>query len=195
MSTDAPLTRDEAWQLLCEWTPGSALRTHARSVEIVMRAAAPVYGGPDADIEQWGIAGLLHDADYETWPEEHPRRIVAWLRERGEEAIAHAVSAHYTKWGVSYDSALDRALLACDELAGFVGACALVRPDGIVTMKVKSVRKKLRDRRFAAGVDRDEVRAGWELLGVEPAEHIQLVIDALRPHAEELGLTGRRPSP
>ena len=189
------LTRDEGWAHLCEWTRTDALRKHARAVEVVMRAAALRYGAGagdvGAEIELWGLAGMLHDADYEAWPDEHPRRIVAWLRERGEERIAHAVSAHFTQWGVSYDSPLDRALLACDELTGFVGACALVRPEGLATLEARSVIKKLKDKGFAAKVDRHEVRAGAELLGVDLGEHIQFVIDALRPHAEELGLTGR----
>jgi predicted hydrolase (HD superfamily) len=141
-------------------------------------------------VERWGIAGMLHDADYERWPEEHPARIVAWLRERGEEELAHAISAHYTRWGVPYESALDRALLACDELTGFVGACCMVRPDGIATLTPKSVKKKLKQKSFAAGVEREEVSAGLELLGVEADEHIQFIIDALRPHAAELGLAG-----
>lgn len=185
------VSREQAWELLCQWTPGDALRRHGRAVEIVMRAAAHRHGAGAADEERWGLAGLLHDADYERWPEEHPQRTVAWLREQGEEEIAHAVSAHYTKWNVPYESKLDKALLACDELAGFVVACCLVRPDGISTLKPKSVRKKLKDKAFAAKVDRDEIKAGAELLGVDLAEHIQLVIDALRPHAEELGITGR----
>ena len=155
-----------------------------------MRAAAHRYGDGDADVEAWGIAGMLHDADYEAWPEEHPNRIVAWLRDRGEEAIAHAISAHYTVWGVPYDSQLDRALLACDELTGFVGACCLVRPEGVHTLAPKSVKKKLKDKRFAAKVERHEVRTGAELLGVDLGEHIQFVIDALKPHADELGLSG-----
>ena len=185
------LTREEGWALLCEWTPSEALRRHARSVELVMRAAAHRYGAGEADVEQWGLAGMLHDADYDRWPEEHPARIVAWLREAEEPEIAHAVSAHYTKWGVSYDTQLDKALLACDELTGFVGACCLVRPDGIASLAPKSVKKKLKDKAFAAKVERDEVRTGAELLGVELGEHIQFVIDALKPHADELGLTGR----
>jgi len=184
------ITRDEAWEHLCSWTDSEALRRHARSVEIVMREAAKRYGAGEEDVERFGIAGLLHDADYDRWPGEHPSRIVAWLRERGEEEIAHAVSAHYTKWGVPYESALDRALLACDEITGFVGACCLVRPDGIATLTPKSVKKKLKDKSFAAKVERDEVRAGVEMLGVDLGEHIQFVIDALRPHAEELWLTG-----
>lgn len=184
------LTRDEAWALLEEWTPTPALRRHARAVELVMRAAAHRYGEGAADEEPWGLAGLLHDADYDRWPEEHPRRVVAWLREREEEALAHAISAHYTGWGVPYESQLDKALLACDELTGFVGACCLVRPDGIASLAPKSVRKKLKDKGFAAKVERTEVQRGAELLGVELSDHIQFVIDALRPHAEELGLRG-----
>ncbi len=182
------LTREEAWSHLCEWTETDALRRHARAVEIVMRAAAHRYGNGAEDVERFGIAGMLHDADYEKWPEDHPNRIVAWLRERGEDAIAHAISAHYTKWGVPYETTLDKALLACDELTGFVGAVCLVRPDGIVGMKPKSVKKKLKQKSFAAKVERTEVTAGAELLGVDLSEHIQFVIDALTPHAEELGL-------
>jgi len=182
------LTRDEAWTQLTAWTETDSLRTHARSVEIVMRAAAHRYGDGNEDL--WGLAGLLHDADYERWPEEHPRRIVAWLRERGEEALAYAISAHYTRWNVPHRSALDKALLACDELTGFVAACCLVRPGGIEAMTVKSVRKKLKSKGFAAKVDRGEIQAGVELLDVEAAEHIAFVIEALRPHAGELGITG-----
>jgi predicted hydrolase (HD superfamily) len=185
------ITREQAWQKLCEWTETDSLRKHARAVELVMRAAAHRYGRGEEDEERWGIAGLLHDADYERWPEEHPQRIVAWLREQGEEEIAHAVSAHYTKWDVPYENPLDRALLACDELTGFVVACCLVRPDGVETLKPKSVRKKLKDKAFAAKVERAEVSAGAEILAVDLAEHIQLIVDALRPHAQELGIEGR----
>ena len=181
------LDRDAAWIHLCEWTQGESLRKHARAVELVMRAACKEHADQDA-VEAWGIAGMLHDADYEAWPEEHPQRIVAWLRERGEESIAHAISAHYTKWGVPYESALDRALLACDELTGFVMACCLVRPEGIETLTPKSVVKKLKDKRFAASVEREEVHAGVELLQVDLKTHIQMIIDALRPHASELGI-------
>jgi predicted hydrolase (HD superfamily) len=130
----------------------------------------------------------LHDADYEQWPEEHPKRIVAWVTEQGEPAIAHAISAHYTKWGVSYDTALDKALLACDELTGFVGACCFVRPDGIASLEPKSVLKKLKDKSFAAKVERSEITAGAEMLGVPLEEHVKFVIESLRPHARELGL-------
>jgi predicted hydrolase (HD superfamily) len=186
-----PLTRNEAWTLLEEWTPTAALRTHARAVELVMRAAAHRYGAGAADEERFGLAGMLHDADYDRWPEEHPQKIVAWLRARGEPEVAHAVSAHYTGWGVPYESVLDRALLACDELTGFVGACALVRPDGIASLEPKSVLKKLKDKGFAAKVERAEVHRGAELLGVALDEHVRFVIEALRPHAAELGLSGR----
>ncbi len=186
-----PLTRDQAWSKLTEWTQSEALLGHARAVELVMRAAAHRYGRGAEDEEQWGIAGLLHDADYERWPEEHPKITVAWLRELGEDQLAHAISAHYTQWGVPYETQLDKALLACDELTGLVGATAMIRPEGIATMSVKSVVKKLKNKRFAAGVDRGEVQAGVQQLGVDLREHIQLIIDALRPHAEELGLTGR----
>lgn len=185
------LDRATAWALLEDWTPGAPLRRHARAVELTMRAAATRYGGPDADVEAWGIAGMLHDADYERWPDEHPHRIVAWLRDAGRPELAHAVAAHYTRWGVPYESAMDRALVACDEPTGFIMACCLVRPDGIASLEVSSVKKRLKDRRFAATVDRDEVIAGAELLGVPLDEHLAFLIDALRPHATELGLTGR----
>ncbi|MFT7617236.1 MAG: putative hydrolase (HD superfamily) [Planctomycetota bacterium] len=181
------LNREEAWELLVDWTDSIALRKHARAVEVVMREAASVYG-EGADVEQWGMAGMLHDADYDRWPEEHPHRIVAWLREREEEDIAHAISAHYTKWGVSYDTPLDKALLACDELTGFIVACCLVRPEGVLTLKPKSVKKKLKDKSFAAKVERDEVQAGVDHLKADLGDHIQFIINALKPHADELGI-------
>lgn len=183
------LTRADAWTLLCEWTPSERLRIHARSVELVMRDLAARCG---EDVEAWGLAGLLHDADYDRWPEEHPKCIVAWLRERGEDAVAHAVSAHYTKWGVPYDTLLSKALLASDELTGFVVACALIRPDRLETLEPKSVKKRLKSPAFAAGVDRGEVAEGLRMLmeatgGTEDA-HIARIIAALKPHAAELGL-------
>ena len=185
-----PLTRDEGWAQLCEWTKTDALRKHARAVELVMRAAAERFGRGDPDVEPFGLAGMLHDADYEQWPQDHPNRIVAWLRERGPdcEPIAHAISAHYTKWNVPYESALDKALLACDELTGFVGACCLVRPGGITTLEPKSVLKKLKDKGFAAKVEREEIAAGAKLLGVELDALVAFVIEALKPHGAELGL-------
>jgi predicted hydrolase (HD superfamily) len=185
------ITREEAWEKLSEWTQTDSLRKHARAVELVMREAAHRYGNGADDVERWGIAGMLHDADYEQWPEEHSQRIVAWLRARGEEAIGYAISAHYTQWNVPHRSPLDRALLACDELTGFVVACCLVRPEGVHTLGSKSVRKKLKDKAFAAKVERHEVQTGAELLGVELTEHIDFIVGALRPHAGELGIGGR----
>ncbi|HID74400.1 MAG TPA: HD domain-containing protein [Planctomycetaceae bacterium] len=184
------LSYEQAYEQLCQWTKTDSLLKHARAVEVVMRRAAGRYGGDEADELTWAITGLLHDADYEQWPEEHPKRVVDWLRQRGEEEIAYAVACHQTKWGLEPKSPLDRSLLACDELAGFVIACCLVRPDGVASLAPKSVKKKLKDKAFAAKVDRQIIHDGVELLGVDLGEHIQLVIDALRPHAEELGISG-----
>ena len=184
-----PITHDQALQQLQSWTTNPSLWGHARAVEILMRAAASKYGG---DPEAWGITGLLHDADYEQWPEEHPKRIVDWLREQGEEEMAYAVSFHQTRWGLPPKTVMDRALLACDELAGFVIACCLVRPDGIASLEPKSVKKKLKDKAFAAKVDREIIKNSVKLLGVDFDEHIRFVIDALKPHAEELGIAGRK---
>jgi len=186
------LTREEAWVHLCEWTKTDSLRKHARAVEIVMRRAAHRYGAGAVEEEPWGIAGMLHDADYEQWPEEHPRRIVAWLRARGEEALAYAISAHYTKWEVPHRSPMDKALLACDELTGFVMAACFVRPEGVATLTPRSVQKKLKDKAFAAKIDRHEITSGAALLGVDLADHIDFIIGALSPHAQELGI-GARP--
>ena len=182
-----PITHDQALAQLHAWTKTESLLKHARAVEIVMRAAASKYGG---DPEVWAITGLLHDADYEQWSENHPQRIVDWLREQGEEEIAYAVSFHQTRWGLPPKNQMDKCLLACDELAGFVIACCLVRPEGITTLEPKSVKKKLKDKAFAAKVDRDIIRHSVELLGVDMDSHIQFVIDAMKPHAEELGIGG-----
>jgi predicted hydrolase (HD superfamily) len=179
------MTRDEAIAILHEWTRTPALRGHARMVEIAMRAVARARG---EDEGLFGNAGLLHDADYEAWPEEHPSRIVALLRSRGEEAIAYAISAHFTKWGNPAESTLDRALLACDELTGFLHACALVRPERLRGLGPSSVRKKLKSPSFAAKVDRDEIALGAAALGVELDAHIETIVAALREHEAELGL-------
>lgn len=184
------LTYEQAAAQLRNWTSNPSLLSHARAVEIVMRRAAAAYGGQAADQQLWAITGLLHDADYEQWPEEHPRRIVAWLRQQGEEQAAYAISAHYTQWGVPPKSSLDKALLACDELTGLIIACCLVRPDGIASLTPKSVKKKLKDKAFAAKVNREEIRHGVALLGVELDDHIRLIIEALKPHAAELAITG-----
>ena len=185
------LTRDEAWELLCAWTPSAKLRTHARAVELVMADLAERLG---ADTARFGLAGLLHDADYDSWPEEHPHRVVAWLRARGDEDLAHAISAHYTRWSVPYDSLLDKALLASDEITGFVMACALVRPTRTEGLEPRSVKKKLKDKAFAAGVDRFEVAEGLRMLieatGGTEEEHLARIIAVLHEHRVELGLAG-----
>ncbi|MFN0059982.1 MAG: HD domain-containing protein [Planctomycetota bacterium] len=177
------ITRSEAQAILDSMMSDRALRAHVRSVEIVMAALAARLGEPT---DVWAIAGLLHDADYERWPDEHPNRIVALLRERGEEAIAHAISAHHTRWGVAYESRLDRALLACDEITGFVIAVARVRPLKLQDLTAASVIKKLKDKAFARGVEREEVTKGAELFEVDLKEHIAFIIETLRPHEGEL---------
>jgi predicted hydrolase (HD superfamily) len=179
------ISRDEAHSILTELTKNPSLLRHMRSIELVMQAYARKY---EENEQEWGIAGLLHDADYEAYPEQHPSIIVARLKEMGEDKIAHAISAHYTKWKVPYINLLDKALLACDELTGFIIACCQVRPDGISSLESKSVIKKLKDKSFAAKVERDEVYAGAEFLGVELTEHIAFIIDVLRENKEELGI-------
>ncbi len=189
------LTRQDALQKLNAWTENPSLLKHARAVEVVMRQAAANYGPENADADTWAVLGLLHDADYQRWPETHPEETVKWLRDQGEEELAYAVSAHRTDLGIPPKSQMDKALLACDELAGFVTACSLVRPDGVVSLKPKSVKKKLKDRSFAAKVDRQIIRDSVELLGVDLGDHIQFVIDALKPHADELGIGPKETSP
>jgi predicted hydrolase (HD superfamily) len=181
------LNREQADALLREMTETKSLLRHARSVEISMRALARNHG---EDEEEWGVAGLLHDADYEKWPEEHPSRIVARLRELGEDRIAHAISAHYTEWGVPYDTLLSKGLIAADELTGFIVACCLVRPDGVHSLTPKSVRKKFKDKKFAAKVDREEIQRALEIYGVEFSEHVTFLIEALREYADELQIGG-----
>lgn len=187
------LTREQAVAHLNEWTKTPSLLTHARSVELVMRAAAAVYG-PNADPDLWGVTGLLHDSDYDQWPAEHPRKTVDWLKEQGEDEIAYAVAYHQVAWNLPPRTALDKALLAVDELTGFIIACCLVRPEGITTLEPKSVKKKLKDKAFAAKVDREIIRRSVEVLGVDFERHIQFVIDALKPHAAELGIGAKTAS-
>jgi predicted hydrolase (HD superfamily) len=184
------ITYEQAEAKLHEWTASPALLNHARAVEAAMRQAAYRYGAGEADVERWAMTGLLHDADYDRWPEEHPRLIVAWLREQGEPEIAQAVLAHFDASAIPELTPLDKALLACDELTGFVMACCLVRPDGIHSLAPSSVKKKLKDKGFAAKVNRDDVYQGAERLGIALDEQIQLVIDALKPHADALGIGG-----
>jgi predicted hydrolase (HD superfamily) len=179
------MTLEEARALLAEMTKSESLLRHMLSVSLVMTAYAEKF---NENQEKWAIAGLLHDADYEAFPEKHPAIIVEKLHALGEPEIAHAISAHYTKWNVPYISLLDKALLACDELTGFTIACCQVRPDGISSLEPKSVIKKLKDKSFAAKVERDEVYKGVELLGVDLPEHIAFIIQVLRNHKEALGI-------
>lgn len=179
------MTRPEALEILNSLTKGESLLRHARSVELVMESYALKLG---QDPEEWAIAGLLHDADYEKYPDQHPKIIVSKLQELGEEKVAYAISTHYTKWGVPQLNLLDKALLACDELTGFIIACCQVRPDKITGLQSKSVIKKLKQKSFAAKVDRDEVYLGAELMGVNLAEHIDFIIGVLGRHKEELDL-------
>ena len=179
------MTLTEAREILQSLTKSQSLLRHMRTIEMVMEAYAEKLG---EDKEQWAIAGLLHDADYEVYPDQHPNVIVEKLRALGEEKIAHAISAHYTKWNVPYNSLLDKALLACDELTGFIVACCQVRPDGITSLETKSVIKKLKDKGFAAKVDRDEVYQGAALMGVDLSEHITFIIEVLKKNRQELSI-------
>jgi putative nucleotidyltransferase with HDIG domain len=189
-------TREEAWQLVCEWTQSESLRKHVLAVEAAVRAYARSFG---ADEETWAVAALVHDLDYERHPERetgHPRMAVAELRRRGyPDEIVHAILAHAEYMGVPRESLLDKTLYACDELAGFITACAYVRPEGIVGMTPKSVKKKLKQPSFAAAVDRDDIRAGAEELGQESGldfdQHLEIVIAAMAERAGELGIGPR----
>ncbi len=196
MTSDTP-DRDEALALVHEHTKNENLRKHMYAVEAAMRAYAIKYG---EDPDRWGITGLLHDFDYERWPNEehhpdreHPSAGVAILRERGvPEDIRRAILAHADYTGVPADSRMAKALRAVDELTGFLVACALVRPNGILDLKPKSVKKKMKDRSFAAAVDREAMREACDELGEDFTEHVGFVVEAMRGIADELGLTGRR---
>ncbi|MEL6926416.1 MAG: HD domain-containing protein [Bacteroidota bacterium] len=179
------MTRAEAHELLSSMTKSESLLRHARTVELVMRALAKHYG---EDEEKFAVTGLLHDADYEQYPEQHPTVITKHLQELGEDEIAHAIAGHYTKWNVPRESLLDKCIVAADELTGFIVAAALIRPTKIRGMGVKSVVKKLKTKTFAASVDRDEVHKGAELLGWELRDLIAFIIPVLDAHAEELQL-------
>jgi putative nucleotidyltransferase with HDIG domain len=182
------VTRERAWDTLTRYTKSEALLRHALAVEAAVRAYARKFG---EDEELWGVTALLHDFDYEIHPtlDKHPQDGAAILRDEGyPEELIESVLSHAEHLALPRDTDLKRALFACDELAGFIHACGLVRPDGIETLTPKSVKKKLKQPSFAAGVHRDEVYAGAELLGVELDEHIQTVTDAMKPIGGELGL-------
>jgi putative nucleotidyltransferase with HDIG domain len=184
--------RNDAWDLLCEYTKGDSLRKHALAVEAAMRACAKQYGGAEADEEQWGLVGLLHDFDYEMFPnaDQHPFTGANILCGRGySEAFIRAIMGHATYTGVPRDTQMARALFATDELCGFLVACALVRPSrSLDDMEVASVKKKLKDKAFARSVNRDDIRQGIEELNVDMDQHIRFVIDALRPVQTQIGL-------
>ncbi len=185
-------SREEAWQLVQEFTTNLNLVRHMLAVEYAMRAYARKFGENE---DLWGIIGLLHDFDYERWPNppDHPLRGAQILQQRGwPEEVIYAIKSHADYLpDCPRIRPVEKALYACDELCGFITACALVRPDGILSLTADSVLKKLKQKGFAAKVNREDIYRGAADFGVDLAEHIQFVIDALKPHAEELGLAGR----
>jgi len=198
-------TRDDAWKLLCEYTQSESLRKHMLAVEACVRAYARKHGaGVDrfavaSDEELWSIAALLHDFDYERWPnyehaadQGHPAEGAKILREHGySEEIVRAILSHADYSGVARQSLLEHTLFACDELAGFLTACTYVRPSkSILDLEVDSVKKRLKDKAFARGVSRDDVRKGAEELGIPLEEHIAFCIAAMRENADALSLRG-----
>ena len=185
-------SRDEAWELFCEWTESDLLRKHVLGVEAAMRAYADRYG---EDEELWGVTGILHDLDYERHPDletGHPRVALKLFEEKGyPPELIEAVAGHASFLGVPRETDMAKTLFAVDELSGFIAACALVRPTGIHGLAPKSVKKKLKQPSFAAGVNREEVREGAEELGVDFDEHVTFVIAAMEERAGELGLEGQ----
>jgi predicted hydrolase (HD superfamily) len=189
-----PPTRDAGWALLCEFTRAQPLRRHALSVEATMRALARRSGVPEPEVETWGVVGMIHDFDYERWPslDQHVWRGMEILRERvWPEPVIRAVGAHAAYTGIAPESPMERAIVAADELSGFVGACALVRPSKSVRdLPPESVLKKMKDKTFARAVDRGEIHRGAEAVGMPLVELAALVIAAQIPIAERLGLAG-----
>jgi putative nucleotidyltransferase with HDIG domain len=186
-----PLSRDEAWTLFCEWTESESLRRHVLAVEAAMRAYAREFG---EDEELWGVTGMLHDLDYERYPDletGHPRHALKELERLGfPDEVVRGVASHADRLGVPRETRMEKTLYAVDELTGFISAVAYVRPQGIHGMTPKSVKKKLKQPSFAAAVDRDELRAAADDLGVDFDEHLAFVIAAMEEHAGELGLEG-----
>lgn len=183
--------RDQAWGLLIEFTQSESLRKHALAVEACMRAYARKLGG---DQNLWGVVGLLHDFDYDQYPsqEEHPYKGNKILEERGySEEVRKAIMSHAEYTGVPRETPMEKTLFACDELAGFLTACALVKPGkSLAEVEAKSVRKKMKDKAFARSVNRDDITQGAADLGVELEEHIAFCIEAMKAIAPELGLDG-----
>ncbi|MBZ5630849.1 MAG: HDIG domain-containing protein [Acidobacteriia bacterium] len=188
--------RQSAWCLLTEFTQSENLRKHALAVEACMRAYARKFG---EDEEKWGVVGLIHDFDYDRWPspEDHPYRGNEILIERGwPEEITKAVMSHADYTGVARETRMEKALFACDELAGFITAAALVRPDkSIHSLEAKSVKKRMKDKAFARSVSRDDIVNGSAALGVDLDEHIAFCIEAMKKVAPELGLEGNSGAP
>jgi putative nucleotidyltransferase with HDIG domain len=192
--------REDAWKLVCEYTQSESLRKHMLAVETCVRAYARKSG---ADEETWGLAALLHDFDYERWPntdhspdQGHPSEGAKILRELGySEEIVRAVITHADYCGIPRETPLEHTLFACDELAGFITACCYVRPSkSVLDLEMDSVKKKLKDKAFAKGVSRDDVRNGAAELGIPIEEHIAFCIAAMRENAEALGLRGNLPA-
>jgi putative nucleotidyltransferase with HDIG domain len=185
------IDRESAWGLLTEFTQSESLRKHALAVEACMRACANKFG---EDENVWGIVGLIHDFDYEKYPslEDHPYKGNEILKERGwPEAIRRAIMSHAEYTGVTRDMPMEKALFACDELAGFITAVALIKPGkSLAEVDVKSVRKRMKDKAFARKVSRDDIVKGTAELGVELDEHIAFCIEAMKPIAQRLGLDG-----
>lgn len=188
----AEVSRDDAWALVCEWVESDSLRKHLLGVEASMRAYAREWG---EDEELYAVTGLVHDLDYERYPDldtGHPRYALAELERLGyPQEVIDAVAGHAEFLEVPRETRLAKTLFAVDELSGFIAACALVRPTGIEGMKPKSVKKKLKQPSFAAAVDRDQVQRGIEELGVDPDAHMALIIAALAERADELGIGPR----
>ncbi len=186
------VSRDDAWKLFCEWTQSESLRRHALGVEAAMRAYARERG---EDEELWAVTGIVHDLDYERFPDletGHPRKAIEELERLGyPREVVDAVAGHADFLGVPRTTALAKTLYAVDELTGFIAACAMVRPTGIEGMTPKSVKKKLKQPSFAAAVDRDDLRRGAEELGVDFDAHVARVIAAMEERAGELGLGAR----
>ncbi|HWZ78486.1 MAG TPA: hypothetical protein VNX87_18220 [Candidatus Sulfotelmatobacter sp.] len=194
------ITREAAWNLLTEFTQSESLRKHALAVEACMRACSGKYddGSPEAE-DLWGIVGLIHDFDYERWPslKDHPYRGNEILTERGcPEQIRRAIMSHAEYTGVTRDTPMEKALFACDELAGFITAVALIKPSkSLAEVDVKSVRKRMKDKAFARKVNREDIIQGAANLGVDLDEHIGFCIEAMKPIAKELGLDGSAAKP
>ena len=190
-----PKTRNDAWQLLTEFTQSESLRKHALAVEACMRACSRRLGGGSPEEEElWGIVGLIHDFDYDRWPslEDHPYKGNEILKERGySDEIRRAIMSHAEYTGVTRDTPMEKALFACDELAGFITAVALIKPSkSLAEVDTKSVRKRMKDKAFARKVNRDDIVNGAAALGVDLDEHIGFCIEALKSVAKELGLDG-----